>query len=522
MSDTMVVKDYIERKKNANVRLVGVRFNTIPDSLVTLTDERLEEYFEKYKFNYEQEESRDIEYVIFDVNPSAEDRQRIREDVQDIFEDFKDAENIPLFVNSESDNRYDSAFFKEGELPLGIDTVVFDAEVGTFVEPYIQDNAWHMAKLVDIQFRPDSMKASHILISYQGAMMAGEDMTRSREEAEKLADSLLNVVKRSPGRLESLASEYSDDPSAQENSGDLGWFADGSMVYPFNQAVLTHDVGDVTIAESRFGFHIIKVTGKQDPVKKVRVGVINIAITPSQETYQNVYAQASEFQGNANSLEAFDTLASNRGLSKRTATNLQPMGNRIAGIDYPRTIIQWAYMDGMDVGSVSPVFTMDDKYVVAVITAIHEEGIPDLADVRERIEPLVINDLKGDYIVEKMKEAKAGSSILTDLANKMETTVDTVENINFQTRNIAGYGNEAKAIAKIFTMEPGQMSDPIKGNNAAFVVEVDEFQPLPQNEDRKMYERQLLMNFRAKVNNNSYLNTIEDETGIVDNRVMFY
>jgi len=522
MPDTLLYMDFQEKKESANVRLVGVKFNTVPDSAVNLTDEKLMKYYNDYKQNYEQETSRDIEYVVFNVKPSQADRKKIKDDVDDIFKDFKQAENIVLFVNSESDNRYDSTFHKQGELPIGIDTVVFNAKVGTFVEPYIQDNAWHMAKLLDIQFRPDSMKASHVLISYKGAMMAGEDITRSKEDAEKLADSLLNVIKKSPNQIETIAAEMSDDPSAKDNKGDLGWFADGTMVYPFNHAVLTHKVGDVTMVQSRFGYHIIKVTGKKEDVKKVRVAIIDIAITPSQDTYQDVYAEASSFQGLANSVESFDTLATNRGLSKRTAPKLTAMSDRIAGIDYPRTLVQWAFTEGIDVGAVSAVYTMDDKYVVAIVTAVHKEGIPEMEDIREQLTPLAINDLKGDVVVEKLKAAMSNNSSLAGIAGQLSTKVDTVSNVNFNSRNIAGFGNESNLIGKIFTMETGSMSEPIKGNNAAFIVEVDKLTPAPEGEDTKMYEKQLLMNFRAKVNNNTYLTTLKDEADITDNRVRFY
>lgn len=322
--------------------------------------------------------------------------------------------------------------------------------------------------------------------------------------------------------MESIASEMSDDPSAADNSGDLGWFADGSMVYPFNQAVLTHDEGDITMAESRFGYHIIKVTGKKEPAKKVRVAVINIAITPSQDTYQDVFAQASEFQGKANSIESFDTLSTGRGLSKRSATYLTPMTNRIAGIEYPRTIIQWAYTEGIDIGDVSNVFTMDDKYVVAILTAIHEKGIPDMEDLRDRLEPLVIKDLKGDMIVERMKQAKANNNSLPAIASALSATVDTLESVFFNARNIAGYGNEPDLLAKIFSVDPGTISEPVKGNNAAFIIEVDKITPAPADEDYTMYNKQMLMNFRAKVSNNSFITTLQDNSGLVDNRVRFY
>ena len=522
MPDTFLYQDFNDKKTTARIRLVGARYNTIDDSLVTVTDKDFQKYYDEYKQNYKQEASRDIDYVIFNVKPSAKDRKAIREDVFEVFEAFKTAENIPLFVNAESDNRYDSTFFKQGELPVRIDSLMFNSPVGTFYNPYIENNAWHMAKLVDVQFRPDSMKASHILIAYAGAMMAGENITRTKDQASALADSLLNAIKSSPQSINALAKEFSDDPSSKENEGDLGWFADGSMVYPFNQAVLTHDVGEVTIAESRFGFHVIKVTGKQEPVKKVRVAMIDIGISPSQETFQEIFTKASEFQGRATDLESFDTLATSMGLNKRTATNLQAMGNRIAGLDYPRGIIQWTFIEGIDVGSISPVFTMEDKYVVAIVTKVSEKGIPPLDEIRNILEPLIVKDLKGDIMVERMKEIVNQTSDIYQIADKLNSRVDTVKNVAFNMRNIAGYGNEPNVLAMVFTMEPNVLSQPIKGNNAAFVVIVDEINKPKEGEDYTIYKRQLLMNFRAKVNNNSFTKTLEEKADIVDNRVKFY
>ena len=522
MPDTFLTMDFNEKKTDAKIRLTGARYTNIPDSTVTVTDKDYEKYYNEYKFNYKQDASRDIDYVIFDVNPSPKDRSNIQKQVFEVFDDFKKADNVPLFVNGESDTKYDSTFHKAGELNVRIDSIMFHSPVGTFVDPYIENNAWHMAKLVDVQMRPDSMKATHVLISYKEARGAGEKVTRTKEDAKILADSLLNVLKQSPDKFTEIALKMSDDPSAEKNSGDLGWFADGAMVYSFNHAVLTHNIGDVTIAESPFGYHIIKVTGKKDPVKKVRVAIIDIGINPSQETFQDVFAKASEFQGKAVNQAAFDTLATKMGVVKRSAPNLQEMSDRIPGLDSPRQIIQWAFLKESKVGTVSNVFTLEDKYVVAIVTKIKEKGIPELADIKDMLKPLVAKELKGDQMVQKMKDAMKETPDIYQLAQKFNSKVDTIPNINFDMRNIPGYGNEPNVVAKAFTLPLQQLSDPIKGNNAAFFIIVDGITKPEGKVDKNMVEKQLLMNFQAKVNNNVYQSTIEEKADIVDNRVMFY
>ncbi len=219
--------------------------------------------------------SRDLDYVIFEVLPSAEDRSQTRESVYQIYDDFRNTPDYITFVNSTSDKRYDSTWFKKGQLPVTIDSLLFSSPVGTFVPPYEENNAWHMARLMDIQARPDSMKAEHILIAYKGAYRAAESITRTKEEAERLADSLMNVLNVDKTKLKALAFQFSNDGSAKENNGDLGWFADGSMVYQFNEAVLKGNVGDIVKVATPFGFHIIKITGKKEPVTKIRVAVID-------------------------------------------------------------------------------------------------------------------------------------------------------------------------------------------------------------------------------------------------------
>jgi parvulin-like peptidyl-prolyl isomerase len=104
---------------------------------------------------------------------------------------------------------------------------------------------------------PGNIRASHILISYEGIpdLMA----TRSKEEAEQLADDLLARVKGGEGFGE-LAQAYSDCRSSQKQ-GDLGFFQKGRMVKPFEDAAFALKPGEISgVVETRFGYHIIKRT----------------------------------------------------------------------------------------------------------------------------------------------------------------------------------------------------------------------------------------------------------------------
>jgi protein-export membrane protein SecD len=111
------------------------------------------------------------------------------------------------------------------------------------------------------------VRASHILISYKGASRAAEGVTRTKEEAKEMIQTVLAEVKNAPDKFAEIAKQYSDCPSA-EKGGDLDFFGRGQMAKPFEDAAFSMNVGDISdVVETEFGFHIIKVTDKEAPVE---------------------------------------------------------------------------------------------------------------------------------------------------------------------------------------------------------------------------------------------------------------
>ena len=108
------------------------------------------------------------------------------------------------------------------------------------------------------QFRVEEQRrASHILV-------------KTREEADKL----LADLRKAPGRFAELAKKQSTDAGSAAQGGDLGWFGRGMMVKPFEDAVFRLGQNELQVAQSEFGFHVVRVTGiqpgKSRPVDEVR------------------------------------------------------------------------------------------------------------------------------------------------------------------------------------------------------------------------------------------------------------
>lgn len=80
------------------------------------------------------------------------------------------------------------------------------------------------------------------------------------QAAQDKANTALAAVKEGKKSFEELATEYSEDPSAAQNKGDLGWFGKGVMVQEFEDAAFSMKKGEVSdLIHTDFGYHIIKI-----------------------------------------------------------------------------------------------------------------------------------------------------------------------------------------------------------------------------------------------------------------------
>jgi hypothetical protein len=106
----------------------------------------------------------------------------------------------------------------------------------------------------------ERVTASHVLISYKGALRAAPTVVRSKQEAQKLARDVLNKAKAGEDFV-NLAVKHSDDPSAKTRGGGLGTFGRQQMVKPFSDAAFALKPGELSdVVETDFGFHVIKRT----------------------------------------------------------------------------------------------------------------------------------------------------------------------------------------------------------------------------------------------------------------------
>ena len=151
---------YAETKvTKATADVVALRYSSIPDSTVTVTDQDIKKYYEENKFRFETDETRGIEYVVFEINPSATDDEDAMQFVESMKEDFTNTENVINFVNANSDIRYDSTWLGRPDVPAVVEDVLFASETqpGFVYGPYFDNNSYNLIRLVDRQVIDDSL-----------------------------------------------------------------------------------------------------------------------------------------------------------------------------------------------------------------------------------------------------------------------------------------------------------------------------------------------------------------------------
>jgi len=515
----------MEYKNNSDIivfRYAGLKYTIIADSLVPeSTDDQYREYYEEIKHQANEVKSRDIEFVIFNILPSEEDLRVIKEEAEEIFNEWLTSNSQTEYVNNIPGNNYDSSWYARGELSVYIDSLMFTEEIGTYTEgPYKDGPAWHMAMLVDRQVRPDSASAEHVLISYEGAFRVDPNNTRTKEAATQLADSIYNVLRRDASRLPEIAIAMSDDASVENNNGNIGWFKDGEMVYAFNKAAINGREGEVVLVETPFGFHIIHITGLTKAEERVRVAQIEVPIEYSSETYDSYYAIASRFAGENNTLEKFNQAVIDEGLEKRESKYIQEMQPGLPSLENTRQIIRWVFWDDKEVGDVSSLFDIGGKFIVAAYTGGRETGTIPFEDMKDRLDINMLNDRKAEYLTEKINEL--GTDDIYVIAQTFNIKVDTNSSLTFTSRNLPGYGAEHDMIGKLFTYNEGENSGIIQGNGALFIAELDKVYVAPELDNYASYISQKSVNFESYLNNNLPYKALEHNASIEDFRRYFY
>ncbi len=519
--------DYKLANDKVDVKYVRIPFTSIPDSTISVSKSEIQTYINNHKEDFKQEPARDIQFVYFQEKPSAADETAVKDAITKLMDDtveynaqtdkndtvagFRNTTDLAAFLDRNSDVKFDTIYKSKKQLPAKFADTLMTLQVGEMYGPYRDGDFFKVSKMV-ARKPGGSVKASHILIAYEGAQRANPEVTRTKEEAEAEAKRLLREAKKKDAKFVELARDNSDGPSAP-NGGDLGYFQEGRMVPAFNDFAFGNKVGTIGMVETDFGFHVIKIDDKEDIVQ---IATLAREIEPSEETTNKLFTDATKFEMESiESNKAFSDLAKENEYLVRPVNKIKATDENLPGLGAQRNIVQWAFQEETNIGDIKR-FDLTGGYAVAQVTKAYKEGLMSVEDASAIVLPKLRKERKAAQII----AANKGKSI-EDLAKDNNVSASTASALTVKSPTIPGAGSEPAVVGTAFAMKEGATSELIEGNTGVYKLTVTKKTEAPKLDNYSMYATSVKTSREARVNTAVY-DALKDASEIEDKRAAFY
>ncbi|MBT4413850.1 MAG: peptidylprolyl isomerase [Polaribacter sp.] len=455
--------EYMIENTKLSAQFVHVPFTSIADSLVKIKLSEVEAYIKNHKNDFKVEASRDISYVQFNIVATDADQEVIKKNIGTLIEDFKESDDESVFLSeNDSDTNLNSNIQFKNLLNQEVADIIYAGNKGDVVGPYKDKEFFKISKITEVSQMPDSVRASHILIPFIGSQRVAADVTRSEEEAKKLADSLLTIVKRSKRKFGSLAKTFSSDKGSALKEGDLDWFNYSRMTPAFRDFCFEGKKGDIDVVKSPFGFHIIRIDNQKNKQKVLKLATFSRKIVPSEATENVAFRNAEEFALAVSKENMYFEVALGKNYKPKPAVGLKALDENVAGLGSQRQIVRWAFGKETKVNDFKR-FDLEGSHVVVFVTNATEKGLMSAAKATNRVRPILVNEKKAALINEKLQGAS-----LSDIATGNNTTVKSANGITLKNPTLSGVGLEPKIVGAMYNAELNKVFSPIAGNRGVF------------------------------------------------------
>ena len=521
-------KQYSKSNSNANISFVKIPYSSIPDSLVSVKNSEISKYIKDNPENFEQESTRSIDYVIFDESPSKKDQNDLRlrlenllnqreeynqvSKLNEVVPGFLTTSDLELFLSENSDIPYDSIYRPKGFFSSDHAQMIFNLDNNQTYGPYTDGEFLKYSKMIDKK-RNGNVRASHILVSYQGAQGASSEITRTKEDARKEASRILNLARNNSDSFSSYALEFSDGPS-KSNGGDLGFFQEGMMVKPFNDYVFSNRVGRIGLVETDFGFHVIKVVAKEDVVLVGTIGLKNI---PSDRTSDSIFNIASKFEIDLGKSIDINKTASDLDFEVKSLNSIGELDHDLPNMENQRRLVQWLFNEDSSIGDYKRFDLSQGGFVIVQINDKQDKGLMPARLASLTVTPILKNQKKAEMIISENKKY----TTLEDLSASNNLEIINVSALNQITPVVSQAGFEPKLVGTAFGLEIGQTSNLIEGETGVYLVKLNSLNSVEEIESYSAFENQLTSKLRTNLDFN-IVQSLKKSADVVDNRSDYY
>jgi peptidyl-prolyl cis-trans isomerase D len=508
----MLRRAIAENNETTDVDFVMVPLVYSVDSTIVVSDNEIKDFYNAHKDFFKQNASRDIEYVVFEVIPSAEDIAAVGEKMDQLQSEFAETDNMKNFLLKNSDRPLSNYWYKEGELVSAVnadvDAFVFSGQEGAS-PVYNSGNSFYAAKVMDTAMIPDSAFVKHILLT-------GDD-------AAHLADSLVEVASQRDANFANLVALYSADQSSAVDGelGSIGWMTQSYMIPGF-ESVIEAPVGKPFVLNTVYGTHVVLVSKKSAPVLKKQVAILEKTAVPSNETYNGYYAKANKFATIAHSgkkggsSESYKAALDSLGVYSHPMNRITEATSSYGAIDNAKEVTRWAF--DHKPGNVSDIITVNQNFfIIATLNDVHEEGYATVQEaatsIREELYARKLSEKKAEEVAEKIK----GMTDLQAVADALDATISSQSGVTFA--SLGSTSLDPKFIGALANAPVGVLSGPVAGTIGVYVYQVKgrDTGSFYNEDDAARYEQQ-----KSQYNSQLLMSVMMDDADVKDNRARFF
>ena len=213
---------YNDQNRLVDFKYVQLPYSDVNDADVKVTDEDLKKYMDTHAARFKQdEETRKIDYVTFDIAASPTDSAKTIKYLEDKRADFaagKTPSEDSVFVRLYSEAPYDAVYYEKDKVLSPVKDSLFSVKVGSIVGPYVDGGSFKLAKVSDRKLISDSVHVREIVFSFANV--------QSQEAANVVfqqIDSIFKAIDSLHGDFAQFAATFSMDQNSKMRGGDIGW-----------------------------------------------------------------------------------------------------------------------------------------------------------------------------------------------------------------------------------------------------------------------------------------------------------
>ena len=464
----MVAEQIADNNNTFNVEFVMVPFGYAKDSTIVVSDKEIKDYYNDHKKLYRQQASRDIEYVVYEVVPSAEDIAAANQALVDVYDEFAATENMKSFLLANSDRQYDAHWYKEGEL----------STVAKVVNDYAFGKEKGTSKVLS---EGDSFYAVRVM---ESANVPEQVQVKFAPANSENVDSLLNAaepqwIPQTPG--------FEDVMTAKKGS-------------------------KVTVNGLVF-----KVLDTKDAAPRKRVAILEKKAVAGKETVNGFYSKANTLATmSAGKYDSFKAAVDSLGVYAHPVNKMLEGTDRLGSVEGTKEVTRWAF--DAKKGQVSNIITVNNNYfIIAAVKNIYKEGYTPVSEVSAQISNRLYNEKRAEKKAAEIAEQIAGLETLEAVAEALGTTVSTKDGVAFSSMNSQGL--DPKFIGAASVAEDGKICGPVAGNIGVYVYKVTgrETGAFFTEDDARTRDSQMSQYAAQMV-----VPTMMDDADVKDNRARFF